>query len=58
VCSNVLECSRVIGNAHEDFQARPHSPAWMNDLLASVMIYSLRSIDLHLCFRIRTHSHA
>jgi hypothetical protein len=40
------------------FQARPHLPARTNELLVSAMIRSLRGIDLHLCFRIRTHSYA
>ena len=47
-----------LNRRHQDFQARLHPPARTNDQLVSAMIRSLRGIDLHLCFRIRTHSDA
>ena len=37
-----------------DFQTRLHPLARADDLLVSVMIRNLLSIDLYLCFRIRT----
>jgi len=40
----------------QDFQTGLHPQARTNNLLVSVMIRSLPSIDLRLCLRIRTDS--
>ncbi len=44
---------KELNRRHQDFQTRLHPPAQTSNMLVSVMIRSLRSIDLHSSFRIR-----